>query len=159
MIRQGVYLFCFVFVSFLAPTLSAVLSVSGPGEWYSALNKPWFNPPDWVFGPVWTLLYCLMGVSAWLAWRNGMARALVLPLTLFAVQLILNAVWTPLFFGLQRPDLALITIVVLWLFIAATGAAFWPLSRAGALLLLPYWAWVGFATVLNASLWWLNRGA
>ena len=159
MVKQGIYLVVFLFISFMAPAISAVLSVSGPGEWYAALNKPWFNPPNWVFGPVWTVLYCLMGIAAWLAWRKGAGAALALPMALFAAQLVLNAAWTPLFFGLQRPDLALANIIVLWFLIAATGAAFWPLSRAGALLLLPYWLWVGFAMILNASLWWLNRGA
>ncbi len=158
MLKQGIFLVLFIFLSFLAPAASSLLSVSGPGDWYAALTKPWFNPPSWVFGPVWTLLYALMGVSAWLVWRSGTAKTLWLPLGLFGVQLFLNALWTPLFFGQQRPDLALANIVVLWAAIAATGVAFYPLSRLGAWLLLPYWLWVSFATLLNASLWWLNRG-
>lgn len=157
MFKQGVFLALFVFLSFMAPALSAVLSVA-PGDWYAGIQKPWFNPPNWVFGPVWTILYVLMGVAAWLVWRNGEAHNLRLPLALFGLQLFLNALWTPLFFGLQRPDLALVNILVLWVAIAATGIAFYPISRTAAFLFLPYWLWVSFAALLNASLWWLNRG-
>ncbi len=147
----------FLALSFLAPALSAVFSLSGPDEWYRALNKPWFNPPSWVFGPVWTALYTAMGVSAWLVWRNGNSRSLRIPLGLFVLQLILNALWTPLFFGMHRPDLALLNILTLWFAIIATILAFHPLSRPAAYLLIPYWLWVSFASILNAAIWWLNR--
>ncbi len=156
MIKQIVVLAMFVLLAFLAPAISAVLSISGPGDWYDSLNKPWFNPPNWVFGPVWFVLYCFMGVAAWLVWRKGSVENLTWPLGLFVGQLVLNALWTPLFFGMQRPGLALVNILILWVAIAATGMSFYPLSRLGALLLLPYWLWVSFATILNASLWWLN---
>jgi len=156
-IKQSMVLFLFVALSFIAPAISAVLSVSGPGDWYAALNKPWFNPLGWIFGPVWTLLYLSMGVAAWLVWRNGNASTLVWPLGLFLVQLILNALWTPLFFGMHRPGLVLLDITALWLAIGATTAAFYPLSKVAAALFIPYWLWVSFATVLNASIWWLNR--
>lgn len=157
MLKQSIALAVFVALSFAAPTISALLSVSGPDAWYMDLNKPWFNPPGWVFGPVWSFLYLSMGVAAWLVWRNGTTASLVWPLRLFLVQLLLNALWTPLFFGMHRPGLALIDIMLLWGAIGATTFAFYAPSKAAAFLLIPYWLWVSFATVLNASIWWLNR--
>jgi translocator protein len=126
-----------------------------PGEWYAGLQKPTWNPPSWVFGPVWTTLYVLMGVAAWLVWdrHRGAAR---IALTLFVVQLIANATWSWLFFGLQSPFLALIDIVILWLLIVATTIAFWRLRPIAGALLIPYLAWVTFATALNFQIWRLN---
>jgi len=129
-----------------------------PGEWYASLRKPAWNPPSWVFGPVWTALYTMMAVAAWLVWRRGGFAARRRPLILFLVQLALNAAWTPLFFGLQQPGWAFAEIVLLWLAIAATLAAFRPVSPAAAWLLAPYLAWVSFAALLNFSLWRLNAG-
>jgi translocator protein len=127
-------------------------------QWYAGLNKPWFNPPSWVFGPVWTALYVLMGVAAFLAWHRGLGqRPVQIALALFALQLVLNALWTPLFFGWHRIGAALADIVLLWLVIFATIVAFRRVSNPAALCLYPYLAWVTFAAVLNASLWWLNR--
>lgn len=139
---------------FAAPLLSFW---ARPGEWYAQLIKPAWNPPSWVFGPVWTILYALMGIAAWLVWRRGGWRTQSFPLGLFLIQLALNALWTPLFFGFHRPDLALVDIVTLWLAITATLAAFWPIHRGAALLLAPYLAWVSFASFLNFSIWQLNR--
>jgi translocator protein len=130
-------------------------SLFQPGAWYDGLTKPSFNPPSWVFGPVWTLLYVLMGVAAWLIWRQYRGRARG-ALTLFVVQLVFNAGWSAMFFGLQSPGLAFAWIVVLWLLIVATTVVFWRLRRAAGALLLPYLAWVSFAAVLNYSLWQLN---
>ena len=127
-----------------------------PGEWYAALQKPSWNPPDWIFGPIWTVLYTLMAVAAWLVWRRGGFAAQRRPLGLFLAQLTLNAAWTPLFFGLHRPDFAFVEIVFLWLGIAATILAFGPANRVAAWLLAPYLAWVSFALVLNLTLWRLN---
>ena len=125
-----------------------------PDGWYVALDKPRWNPPSWVFAPVWTTLYVLMGVAAWLAWREvGLGVALA-P---FAVQLVLNAAWTWLFFGLRRPGLALADLVVLWLAVAVTLVAFWSVRPLAGALLVPYLAWVTFAGALNASLWRRNR--
>jgi len=128
-----------------------------PGEWYASLNKPAWNPPGWIFGPVWTALYTLMAVAAWLVWKRGGFATQRRPLALFLVQLALNAAWTPLFFGLHRPGLAFAEMLLLWLAIAATLAAFRRVSRAAAWLLAPYLAWVSFAAVLNFTLWKLNR--
>ena len=127
-----------------------------PGEWYAALDKPSWNPPSWVFGPVWTLLYLMMAVAAWLVWKRGGFAAHRGPLTLFLGQLALNAAWSPLFFGLQRPGPAFIVIILLWLAILATLLAFRPIHRPAAWLLVPYLAWVTFAAVLNGVLWQMN---
>jgi len=127
-----------------------------PGEWYDALKKPTWNPPGWIFGPIWTVLYAMMAVAAWLVWRRGGFTVHRRPLALFLAQLVLNALWTPLFFGLRLPGVAFVEIVLLWLAILATLVAFRPVSRAAAWLLVPYLAWVSFAAVLNGTLWRLN---
>jgi len=127
-----------------------------PGVWYAGLVKPALTPPGWVFGLVWTLLYAMMGTAAWLVWRTlGVSDAFV-PLGLFLGQLALNALWSYLFFGLQRPGLAFLGIVALWLAILATSMAFWRSHPPAGLLLLPYLIWVSFATYLNFQFWRLN---
>ena len=131
-------------------------ALSPPGEWYAALQKPSWNPPGWIFGPVWSALYTMMAVAAWLVWRRGGFAAQGRPLGAFLAQLALNALWTPLFFGLHRPGVAFAEILLLWLAIAWTIALFWRVQRAAAWLLVPYLAWVGFAAVLNGTLWRLN---
>jgi tryptophan-rich sensory protein len=127
-----------------------------PGEWYRQLAKPPLNPPAWVFGPVWTLLYILMGVSAWLVWLRPGLPAARIPLLLFAAQMALNGAWSWIFFGFHQVGLALIDIVLLWAAIAATLISFWRIMRPAAVLLFPYLLWVSFATYLNAALWRLN---
>jgi benzodiazapine receptor len=127
-----------------------------PGEWFAALQKPAWNPPGWIFGPVWSALYTLMAVAAWLVWRRGGFAAQGRPLGAFLAQLALNALWTPLFFGLHWPGAAFAEILLLWLAIAWTIAQFWRVQRAAAWLLAPYLAWVSFAAVLNGTLWRLN---
>ncbi len=128
----------------------------GPGEWYASLKKPAWNPPGWIFGPVWTALYTMMAVAAWLVWRQGGWVKQRKPLTFFLIQLALNALWTPLFFGWHHPGIAFAEIVLLWLAIALTLTAFRPVSRGAAWLLAPYLAWVSFAAALNFALWRLN---
>jgi benzodiazapine receptor len=124
--------------------------------WYRQLHKPSFNPPNWVFGPVWTTLYIAMAVAAWRVWRRTGIRGAPLAATLFGVQLALNLAWSILFFGFGRIGLALVDIVLLFFAIAGTAMAFRRVDPIAALLLLPYAAWVAFATLLNASLWHLN---
>lgn len=127
--------------------------------WFPTIEKPWFNPPGWVFGPVWTLLYIMMGVAAGLVWakidtqRDAVKKALLF----FGIQLGLNALWSFLFFGLQNPLLALIEIVLLWLMIYETYVQFKNLNKTAGYLFIPYLLWVTFATILNASIWWLNK--
>jgi tryptophan-rich sensory protein len=135
---------------------AALGGVFMPGEWYASLKKPSWNPPGWVFGPVWTALYTMMAVAAWLVWRQGGWGKQRNLLILFLAQLALNAAWTPLFFGLHRPGLAFADILLLWLAIAATLMAFRPVNRVAAWLLAPYLGWVGFAAALNCALWRLN---
>lgn len=144
----GWLLLCFAAASFGG--------LAGSGEWYDALNKPSWNPPPWIFGPVWTALYSMMAVAAWLVWRQGGWTRQRRPLFFFLAQLALNALWTPLFFGLHRPGLAFVDIVLLWLAIAATIREFRPVSCAAGWLLVPYLTWVGFAAVLNFTIWRMN---
>ncbi|MFC6286831.1 TspO/MBR family protein [Nocardioides sp. GCM10027113] len=145
----------------LLPFLAAAVVAAGVGglasgsaaETYRNLEQPVFAPPAWLFGPVWTVLYVMIAVAGWLVWRShGWDRAL----TLWAVQLVLNMAWTPLFFGLREYGWALAEIAALWVAIAATAVAFRRRSRLAAVLLLPYLAWVTFAAALNAGIWWLN---
>ncbi len=127
-----------------------------PGEWYAALAKPSWTPPPRLFAPVWSTLYTLMGVAAWLVWR---AVGPGPELAVFLLQLVLNAAWSLLFFGRRRPFLALVDIAALWLAVAATLIGFWHVRPLAGWLLLPYLAWLTFAATLNAALWRLNRRA
>ena len=141
----------FVAACFLAGVTGVVFR---PGAWYRRLSKPSWRPPDWLFAPVWSALYLTIAVAGWLAWREaGWSPALAV----YAVQLALNAAWTPLFFGLHRPGLALIDLVLLWCAVAATIALFLPLHAGAAWLLVPYLGWVSFAVALNAAIWRRNR--
>lgn len=126
------------------------------GPFYAKLVRPDWAPPASVFGPVWTVLYLLMGVAAWLVWRVGGFQAARFALTLFLVQLALNALWSWLFFGWHRGALAFADIVLLWLAILATLVAFWRISLLAGVLLVPYFLWVSFAAALNYSIWQRN---
>lgn len=126
------------------------------GGWYAELGKPTWNPPGWLFGPIWTTLYIMMSVAAWLVWKQGGWRAQRGPLTLYVMQWALNALWTPLFFGLQRPGLAFAEIILLTVAVYATLMAFWHVRKVAGLLLLPYALWATFAAVLNFTIWRLN---
>ncbi len=140
--------------------LSGFATARGVSTWYPTLAKPPFNPPAWVFGPVWTLLYIMMGVAVFFVWRKGLdADGVRIALTVFAIQLVLNGLWSILFFGLHAPGWALVEIILLWAAIGTTTWLFWRVAPVAGALMLPYWAWVSFATVLNASLWSLNRSA
>ncbi len=130
-------------------------TASSVGTWYAALAKPAFNPPGWVFGPVWTVLYVMIAVAGWRLWRRG-GPASRLALTAWYVQLLLNLMWSFLFFGGRMIGAALVEIVLLLAAIAATMVLAWRVDRAAAWLLVPYLAWVSFATLLNAALWRLN---
>lgn len=138
--------------------LGSVVTIDAVREWYPTQRRPSFAPPNWVFAPVWTALYLTMGTASWLVWRTGPSRPEVrTALILYAIQLGLNLAWSWLFFGLRKPSLALVEILALLAAIAATTWRFAEFSRGAALLMAPYLAWVGFATVLNAGFWWLNR--
>ena len=148
----------FLTVCFAVAGLGSVITTAqtSPGGWFETLDKPFFSPPSWLFGPVWTVLYFLIALSGWLVWRQGGFSGARVAMLLFFGQLALNFLWSVIFFGLQAPGLALVEIVILWINILLAALAFRPLSRLAAVLLLPYLAWVTFATVLNAAIWWLN---
>jgi benzodiazapine receptor len=125
--------------------------------WYASLAKPPFNPPNWIFGPVWTTLYTLMGIAAFLVWRKGIKnREVKIALGIFLVQLVLNTLWSVVFFGLNSLAGGLVVIVVLWVAILLSIMTFFRISKAAGALLIPYILWVSFATILNFSLWQLN---
>jgi benzodiazapine receptor len=150
--RSALYLAGFIVVTFCAP-LAGISSQ--PGAWYAALNKPWWNPPAWIFGPAWTTLYLAMATAAWLVWkRDGWRR----PLLLYFIQLLLNAAWTPLFFGAHQLGWALVEIMTLWIAILLTLLDFRRVDKTASGLLVPYLAWVTFAATLNFALWRLNPG-
>lgn len=148
--KHGLALVGFIIITFVAPLLSVG---SMPGTWYEDLHKPSWNPPAWLFGPAWTLLYTLMAVAAWLVWKRvGFSR----PLVLYFVQLALNAAWTPIFFGAHQLGWALIEIVVMWVTILLTLLSFRRVNPTAGWLFVPYLVWVSFATCLNFTLWRLN---
>lgn len=126
------------------------------GAWYRSLEMPGWNPPGWVFGPVWTALYVMLGVAAWRVWRHGGFRQQKVALGAFGAQWILNALWTPLFFGMHRPGLALIDLMLLWVAALVTTVLFWRTDRVAGGLLVPYMLWLSFAAALNFAIWRLN---
>jgi benzodiazapine receptor len=145
-------------LTFSAAFLGSLFTRNAISDWYANLNKPFFTPPDWLFGPVWTVLYLLMALSAFLVWQKGLESPIVrIALALYLLQLILNGLWTPLFFGLKVPLVAFIEILLLWTAIILTIIASARVSMPAALLLLPYIVWTSFAAVLNFSIWLLNR--
>ena len=131
-------------------------AVFKPGAWYAELTKPSWNPPNWVFAPVWSTLYTLMAISAWRVWREGGFEARLLPLALFISQLAVNGLWSWLFFGLHQPLLGFIDLAALWILLLGTIVTFWGACRLAAWLLVPYLAWITFAACLNFALWRLN---
>ena len=155
--RQVVGLAVALIACYGAAAVGGILTSSSVSTWYQTLQKPSFNPPSWVFGPVWTVLYGMMAVAVWLAWRGAGSGEARLPLALFAVQLILNVAWSALFFGLRQPGWALLEICLLWVAIGASLVSFVRISPVAGWLMAPYLLWVSFAAILNLSLWLLNR--
>ncbi len=151
--RSKIALIGWLVLCFAAAGTAVFVSTEG---WYAALHKPSWNPPAWLFGPAWTLLYITMAVAAWLVWREGGWKVQGRALGLFLLQWLLNALWTPLFFGLHLPGLAFAEIILLWLAIAATLVSFWRVRQVAGILLVPYLAWVSFAAALNFTIWRLN---
>lgn len=154
--RQAIGLTVAVIVCLAAAGLGGLVTAPKIPNWYADLAKPSWTPPDWIFGPVWTVLYLMMAIAVWLVWRQGRVAKAKLSLTLFAVQLGLNSLWSVLFFGLQNPGAAAIDIVLLWAAILSTLLAFWKRSRWAGALLAPYLAWVSFAAALNVVIWRMN---
>lgn len=145
-------------LGFIAACFAAALTgvFFRPGDWYERLAKPPWRPPNRLFAPVWTALYFTIAVSGWLVWREAGFSGAALALVVYAIQLVLNAAWTPIFFGLHRPGLGFLDIVLVWLSIVATMLLFYPVHAGAALLLLPYLLWVSFAAALNFAIWRLN---
>lgn len=139
--------------------LSGMVTRESITTWYPTLIKPVFNPPNWIFAPVWTLLYIMMGVACGMVWNRMESNEELVKkaFKFFMIQLVLNAIWSYLFFGLHNPLLALLEMVLLWLMIFETYTLFKKIDRIAGLLFIPYIAWVSFAMVLNASIWWLNK--
>jgi len=151
-------LIAWVIICLAAGFIGSIFTMPSIPTWYTGLNKPPFNPPNWIFGPVWTTLFILMGISAWLIWEKGISNKEVRSaIMIFSVQLVLNMLWSLLFFGLKLPLFAFAELVVLWLLILATILSFYRISRPAAWLLIPYILWVSFASVLNLSIWLINR--
>ncbi len=157
--RQAVGLLVLVAVCFGAAAAGGAAIYPRIEGWYSALTKPSWTPPNWIFGPVWTVLYIAMAVAAWLVWRQKGLPGARGALVLFALQLGFNVAWSWLFFGLRNPGLGFLDILLLWIAIAVTLVVFWRKSVAAGVLLVPYLAWVTFATALNFSIWQMNAGA
>ena len=161
--RDAAALLLSVVSAVAAGGIGAIFTSEAIPTWYAAIEKPAWNPPSLLFGPVWTFLYITMGFSAWLVWRAGRGQAAAgehrvrTALLVYAAQLGANAAWSPIFFGAKRIDLALAVIAVLLVLIVATIRRFYQVNRLAGLLLVPYLAWVTFATVLNATIWQLNR--
>ena len=148
----------FVVVCLAAGGLGAAATTPEIDGWYRTVIKPTWNPPAWVFGPVWTTLFVLMGISGWLVWKSAGFKSASIPLTLFAAQLALNVAWSWIFFGMHQIGWAVVEIVILWLVILATAVAFSRRSEPAGWLLVPYLGWVTFASILNFIIWRLNAG-
>lgn len=147
-----------IFISELAGIIGSIFTTPAIAGWYAGIVKPSFNPPSWIFAPVWTILFALMGVAAYLIWQKGLERRDVkIALSIFIAQLALNTIWSLLFFGWHNPGAAFIEIIILWLAIVSTIFVFAKISKLSAWLLLPYILWVSFAGFLNYSIWQLNR--
>lgn len=144
-----------LFIVFGIATLGGFLTNLSVVSWYPTLNKPSWTPAGATIGMVWTVLYTVMGIAAWIVWRCGSGRR-ARPLALYGLQLFLNAGWSALFFGLRSPGLALLEIGFLWIAILATAWAFWKVSKLAGALMIPYLLWVTFAGVLNALIWMMN---
>lgn len=146
-------------VSILLCQMAGIIGVgfttSAIPVWYDTLIKPSFNPPAWIFGPVWTMLYFLIGLSLFLMWINPTKKKQK-AFIFFFIQLFLNAIWSPVFFGLRSTSMGLIVIIFLWIFIVLTMFHFYKISKISAALLVPYFLWVSFASILNFSIWQLN---
>jgi|GEM_PF-8681 len=154
--QQAMGLIGSITLCFGAAGLGAAATSSSVSDWYRTIAKPTWTPPDWIFGPVWSALYLMMAIAAWLVWRRTSWKTSCSALVWFGLQLALNVLWSVIFFGLQHPGWALAEVLVLWLAIAATIKAFWNLSHVAAILLLPYWLWSSFASVLNLTIWRMN---
>lgn len=153
--KQILGLLAWLVLCFVIAAIGAMGSMNAP-EFYGQLIQPTWAPPAWLFGPVWSTLYTLMGVAAWMVWRQGGLKDTKLPMVLFLIQLAVNALWSWLFFAWQMGVWSMVDIIVLWVLIVMTIVAFWRVNKLAALLMIPYLLWVSFAAVLNYYMWQLN---
>ena len=157
-LRSALALVAFLAISYSVAALGSIATITQVDGWYADAEKAPWNPPSVVFGPVWTVLYTVMSVAAWLVWRERARTDVRRPLTLYVIQLVLNAIWTPVFFGLYPVIgvaalwIAVAIIVALDVLVLLTMIAFWRVCRVAAVLLIPYWAWVLYATTLNVAI-------
>ena len=151
-IQQALGLIVITGICFAVAGIGSWFMPSALSGWFITLNKPSWNPPNWVFGPVWSVLYLFMAIAAWLVWRQLGWPGAAVPLALFVVQLLLNGAWTGLFFGLHKPWVAFAEIILLWCAILATLSSFWRVSPLAGWMLVPYLVWVTFAAALNLTL-------
>jgi len=158
-LKPMVGLVLWVALSFCADLIGSRFTGPAVATWYGSVSRPAWAPPNFLFGPVWSALYLMMGIAAWLVWRKAGMSGAPGAMLLFGLQLIANAAWSAIFFGLHRFDLAFVEILVLWVLILATMVAFWRLDARAGLLLLPYALWVSYAGALNLAIWRLNPGA
>ncbi|MBI1373198.1 MAG: tryptophan-rich sensory protein [Phycisphaera sp.] len=157
--RQTVGLVVAIVICFAAGGIGNAATMPELAGWYAGIAKPTWTPPGWVFGPVWSLLYVMMALAAWQVWRRAGADGAVSatkPLAIFVVQLVLNALWSVIFFGMHEPGWAAVELAVLWIAIAATLILFWRRSTPAGVLLAPYLTWVSFALLLNIAIWRMN---
>lgn len=146
-----------ILISELAGIIGSIFTISAIPTWYATLTKPALNPPSWIFGPVWTTLYALIGIALFIVWKKGWDRSDVRKaLFVFGLQLVLNATWSIVFFGLQSPAWAFVNIIAMWFAIVWTMILFYKISKPAMWLLVPYILWVSFAMYLNYSIWILN---
>lgn len=149
-------LIVFVFICLAAAGIGSFFTAKSVSSWYITLSKPVWNPPNWVFGPVWTFIYLTIAVSGWLTWRQVSIFDNPVIYIIFGLQLILNMAWSGIFFALQQPGWAFVDIIFLWLLIISYIVFDWPVSKWASILFIPYFLWVGFAAILNFSIWQLN---
>jgi len=153
--RNWISLVIFIVVCLGIGGLGAMATTPEIDGWYRTIEKPSWNPPDWIFGPVWTTLYIMMAIAGWRVWTMADTKR-TLPISLFGIQLLLNLAWSFIFFAMRQPGWAFAEIVVLWLAITATMLTFFQRSKLAGVLFIPYWAWVSFASVLNFTIWRMN---
>lgn len=145
-----------VVICYAAAAVGGFATANAVSGWYATVNKPSFNPPNWLFGPVWSLLYTMMAIALWGVWKQEMSSAVSTAMIWFFIQLVLNSLWSFAFFYFESPAAGLFVIIPLWIAILITILKFWPIASWTAYLLIPYLLWVSFATLLNAAIWWLN---
>ena len=156
--RPYVDLVPFLLLCLVVSLVGGWVTSSSVDTWYPSLQKPVFNPPDWVFAPVWTTLFLMIAIAGWRVWRQRHTTTIRMAMAVYLAQLVLNLAWSVLFFGIQRVDLAALEIFVLLAAILWNIRLFWPIERLAAYLLLPYALWVGYAALLTVSIWRLNAG-